>query len=198
MALTILLAVLISKASLITENLFDAEGDLVKQTLGRRPRAIVILIALIVQLVILIVGTLFDPPEIRHTDSDRWDWKYAECANSKSTVFWAAFFYNIFLGILCNAMSCGAKRINDNFGELRNVCVSTLWFFLCALIHAILIFKLENMALATGQALMCIIYGVMFLIGFILPKVYIILFKSVGEDGEAEASGEAAEKSSKD
>jgi hypothetical protein len=198
MAITIPLAVLISKSALITETLFDSEGDLVKGTLGRRPRAIVCLIGIIIQLVIIIVGALLDPPIIRHTDSDRWDWKYAVCANSKSTPFWASFFYNVFLGVLCNVLSCNAKRINDNFGELRNVCVTTLWYFLCCVIHAILIFKLDNMALLEGQALVCIIYGLFFLIGFILPKVYIILFKSINEEDElAEANAEDADKDSK-
>jgi vomeronasal 2 receptor len=181
---TIPLAVLISKAALITENLYDPEGDLIKNTLGRRPRALVVLIVLCAQVAVVIIGSLLSPPQIRHTESDRWDWKYAECANTKSASFWAPFFFNIFLGVLVNVMSCGAKRINDNFGELRNVCVTTLLFFLACLIHAILIFKLLNMNLMEGQALISVIYGLFFLVGFMFPKVHVILFEVVNEEEE--------------
>lgn len=180
------LAVLISKSAIVTENLYDPEGDLIKYTLGRRPRVVVILIVLCAQVGVVIVSSVLSPPEIKHTDSDRWDWKYAECANTKSASFWAPFFFNFFLGILCNVLSCGAKRINDNFGELRNICCTTLLFFLACLIHAVVIFKLLDMNLMEGQAVLCVIYGLFFLIGFVFPKIHIILFETVNEEDEVE------------
>jgi len=42
------------------------------------------------------------------------------------------------------------------------------------------------MNLMEGQAVLCVIYGLFFLIGFVFPKIHIILFETVNEEDEVE------------
>jgi len=178
-ALTIPIAVLISKSAIITENYFDEEGDCIKPTLGPRPRAVVILIVVAIQLIIVITGAFIDPPLTLHNDIPGiWNEKFAECSCYLNFTFWIAFGYNIAISVICQFLSCGSTKCDDNFGELRSIISTLLWFYLAVLIEISLIYREVNKRLAEAQAVMCVIFGFFFLLNFAVPKVYTILFKT--------------------
>jgi len=184
-ALTIPLAVMISKSAKITENYFDDEGDLIKGTLGSRPRALVILIVLCLQLGIVIAGLFLDPPKTLHMDTDQWDEKFAECSTYISLPFWAAFTYNMVISIICHFLSCSSTKVEANFSELKHIVCCLLWFHLGCIMEISLIYAEKNQRLAQAQAVMCIVFGFFFILNFAVPKVYIILFKTKA-DGTVE------------
>ena len=184
-ALTIPLACLISKTAIVSERYFDDDNVLTKTSLGKRPRALVIGICIILQIVIVALGNYFASPSIVHQDTDVWNVKYAECPYYKSFPFWISFGFNIGLGVFVNVLSCNADKIEERFSELKNIIVTSLFFYLMCLINVAIIYREINEGLAAAQSVMCFMFGSSFALNFILRKVYLILYKTKS-DGTVE------------
>lgn len=180
--LTLIFSVLVTRSSCVS-SFYNEENEVVKSGLGSSPRIIVCTLILLVQIVILAVGFTVSPLETLVIETSQWNYGYWECSIWASYVFWIGFFYNILLSCVGNFMSCSSTKMDDICEELKYVILSYLLFYLLALIEVILFFRARNEALAEGQAIMCVLYALSFLVFYVKPKIHVILYRTQ-EDGK--------------
>ncbi|XP_066922176.1 G-protein coupled receptor family C group 6 member A-like [Clytia hemisphaerica] len=179
--LTIIFAVLISRSG-FANSFYDENNEIVKRGCGQRPRLHLILLVVSIQLLFLIIGLSAMKPETMELATETWHIRYLECSNWASLVFWVAFAYNVVLSLVGNFLSCSSTDMDERCQELRHVLLSYLMFYVMALLHIILLFRVVNEQLAEGQAILCVLYALGFFLCYIAPKIYIIMYYTK-EDG---------------
>ena len=175
--LTIPFSVLIARSALIN-SYYDQEGKTSRQGICLFPRAIAISVILLIQILILIVGIVVDPPLTMHNLTDAWNVRYFECSSWASYVFWISFGYNIALSIVGNFLSCNSTKMEENCEELKYILITYCIFYLLGLTEICIFYRAHDDELAGGQGYMCVLFGLGFFMCFIWPKIYIILFRS--------------------
>ncbi len=186
--LTIPLATLFTKSASVRHRFFDENMELQNKSLGSKPHLLVIAAVLIGQAIILAIGIRFTSAYVEYYPTDNWDIKYAECAYVKNVVFWVGFAYNVILSIVLSFLSCKSVKMNDDFKELKWVCITTCCFYFMSFIFITCIYSVFGKHVVEAASIMIIIFGFMFLITYFFPKLRLILFhqpkKDLGPDGK--------------
>ena len=179
--LTSIFAVLISRSAYVNSYYGD-DDELVKGGCGNKPRATFMILVLIIQFLFLVVGLAVIAPETMEIETSIWNIYYFECSHWASIVFWITFAYNVVLSLFGNFLSCSSTKMDWNCQELKHVLISYLIFYAIAMLQIIVMFRVKNEALAEGQALLCVLYVLGFLVCFVAPKLYVIMCHTK-EDG---------------
>eukprot|EP00794_Sanderia_malayensis_P008715 gene8715-9646_t len=188
--LTIPLAVLFTKSSNVRHRFFDENMELKNSLLGSRPHLIVIVIVLIGQVIIMSIGIRSTSSYVEYHPTEQWNVMYAECSYVKNVVFWIGFAYNVALSIVLNLLSCRSLKINDDFKELKWVCITACCFYFASFIFITCIYSVFGKHVVEAASILIILYGFLFLITYFIPKLRLILYKQpqqikeLGPDGQ--------------
>jgi len=177
--LSVVIGILVSRSAYIN-GFFDDDGELVKGSLGPCPRALVIVLTVVLQIIINLIAFNMEQLQTMHNETERWDERYHECSTWASTTFWAGFIFNVVVSVVGNFMSCSSTKMEDNAFELKHVLQSHLLFYTVAIIELCVFFRSNDEALAGGQGVICLLYVLGFYACYLAPKIYVILCRSKG------------------
>jgi len=191
LALSVVLGILVSRSAYIN-GFFDENGELVKGTCCRFPRAIIVLAIIVLQIIVNVVAYNLEKLKTMHNETEKWDERFHECSTWASATFWAGYIYNIVISLIGMFMSCSSTKMEDNAFELKHVLQSHLLFYTVAIIELCVFFRSNDEHLAGGQGVICLLYALGFYACYLAPKIYVILFRSKGNKAieEPEGSGD--------
>lgn len=187
--LTIPLAVLYTKSATVRHGFFDENMELKKSTLGSKPQLIILAAVLIGQAIVLGIGIRLTTIYIEYYPTNEWDVKYVECSYVRDSVFWVGFGYNVILSILLTFLSCNSVKMNDDFKELKRVCITTCCFYLMSILFVGAIYSVYGSKVVEAASVLIILFGFMFLLTYFAPKLRLVLFHQpkkpqLGPDGK--------------
>lgn len=179
-ALSMVLGVLMSRSAYIN-GFFDDNGQLNRGSCGPFPRALVVLVVVIAQVIVTLIAYQKEDLQTMHNETDQWDARYHECSSWTSQTFWAGFIFNMVISVIGNSMSCSSVKVEDNSFELKHILLSHLFLYMVGIMELCIFFRSTDEHLAGGQAVCSILFAYAFFFCYVWPKIYIILFRSKGD-----------------
>jgi len=193
LGVAIVLGVLTSRSAWVN-GFFDKNGDLQKRYLGSYPRATIVILVSVLQLIVLIVVFNMETILLMKNPTEQWDELFHECSSWASTTFWAGFVFNIIISVVGNSLSCSSLDMSDNVWELKYVLLGHLMWYLWGLVELIVFFRCNDQNLAGGQAAVALLLAISLFFVYPWPKMYAIFFQSKGGRLIVEVEDEEEEK----